>query len=103
MANYALFKSGQQAVTTAAVKLAATQAANPLGSGLPVGEGIEVTLSALKANAASIFYGGPGITISTGAELPPGVAVKLKVNDTSDIFVIAAAGGSSVTWIATNI
>lgn len=103
MSNYALCKSGQQAVTASAVALATLQAPNPLGSGLPTGEGIDVTVSALKANTASVFIGGAGVTDATGYELPPGISVKLRVNDTSEIYVIAAATGSTVTWIANNI
>lgn len=90
MAKYPLLSTGQQAVTTAAVALPSL-AATP-------GDGLRVILSALKANGASIYYGGPGITTATGDELPAGTSKILHVDNLNQIAVIAAAGGSSVSW-----
>lgn len=90
MANLALLSTGQQAVTTAAVALPA------INSGLL---GVRVILEALKANSASVFYGASSaVTIGTGKELAPGTQDVLEVGDLSEIFVIAAAGGSSVSF-----
>lgn len=93
MSQYPLLKTGQQAVTAGDVALPAL-AATP-------GEGLRVILTALKANGAVIYYGGPGLTTATGSELAAGNSVELHVNDLSMIHVIAAAGGSSVSWAVT--
>ncbi len=95
MPNFPLLKTGQQAVTASAVAL-------PILDATP-GEGIRVVLEALKANGASIFYGPSGVTIANGKELAAGTQDVLFVNGLEEIFVIAAAGGSSVSWVATNI
>ena len=95
MPQYPLLATGQQAVTTSAVALPSVSAG--------AGDGIEVILSALKANAASVFYGPAGVTDATGAELPPGASVKFRISNLDLIFVIAAATGNSVSWAVTNI
>lgn len=95
MPNFPLLKSGQQAVTASAVALP-TLDANP-------GDGLRVVLEALKANAASIFYGPSGVTTATGKELAPGTQDVVFVNGLEQIFVIAAATGNTVTWVVTNM
>jgi len=79
--------TGQQAVTTAAAPLAAA----PAGT---------FRLKALKANAASVFYGPAGVSITTGDELAPGESVILDIANADMVYVIAAAAGGSVSWAA---
>jgi hypothetical protein len=81
--------SNQQAVTNAAVALATNAAKN-------------ICVKAISTNTASVFIGPTGITTATGMELAPGDAYCGPVSNTNLIFVIAVAGGSSVSWIATN-
>lgn len=93
--NYPLLETGQQAVTAAAVALPTLPTVQ--------GTGYRVILEALKANAASIFYGPQGVTDSTGKELAPGASDVLHLNNLNLIYVIAAATGNSVSWSVTNI
>ncbi len=81
--------SGQQAVTNAAVALATNGSKN-------------ICVKSLAGNMANVYIGPTGITTATGMELAPGDAYCGPVSNTNLLFVIAAAGGSSVSWIATN-
>lgn len=83
-------QSGQQAVTNAATVLA---------GGFSIKN---ICIKAISTNTASVFIGPTGITTATGMELAPGDAYCGPVSTTNLIFVIAVAGGSSVSWIATN-
>jgi hypothetical protein len=85
----AAVRSAQQAVTNAAVALASGASKN-------------ICVKGLSTNTASVYIGPTGITTSTGMELAPGDAYCGPVSNTNLIFVIAVAGGSSVSWIATN-
>ena len=79
--------SGQQAVTNSDVALAT----NTLAHGICV--------AALSTNAASVFIGTTGVTTSTGLELPAKASTCLSVSNSNAVHVIAAAGGSSVSWV----
>jgi hypothetical protein len=81
-------RTGQQAVTTTATALPS----NYLTNG--------ITVEAKSTNTAVIYVGGPGITTTTGLELPAGAAVTLQVANSNAIYVIAAATGQTVTWLA---
>jgi hypothetical protein len=81
--------SNQQAVTNAAVALATNTSRN-------------ICVKALAANTANVYIGPTGITTATGMELAAGDAYCGPVSNTNLIFVIATAGGQSVSWIATN-
>ena len=101
MANFPLLSAGQQAVTASAVALPVTVPAAPAGQ--VQGQGIRVILGCTKASTASLFYGPAGVTTATGKEIPPGTSDTIFVNDTSQIFVIAAAPSTATaTWSATN-
>jgi hypothetical protein len=82
-------RSGQQAVTNAAVALATGASKN-------------ICLKALAGNTQNVYIGPTGITTATGMELAAGDAYCGPVSNTNLIFVIAAAAGQSVSWIATN-
>jgi hypothetical protein len=82
-------RSAQQAVTNAAVALTSGAAKN-------------ICVKGLSTNTASVYIGPTGITTSTGMELAPGDAYCGPVSNTNLIFVIATAGGQSISWIATN-
>jgi hypothetical protein len=84
-----LAASGQQAVTSTAAALAN----NPCRS---------VTVKALTTNAISVFVGTSGVLTSTGIELAAGDSVTLPVQNTTQIFVVAATTGASVSWVATS-
>lgn len=100
--NYPLFSSGQQAVTATAEPLPTFGPVNPF-AGSVAGEGILVTLVALKGNSNPIYYGGSGVTDATGCELAPGTSSPaMKVNNLYQIFVIAGETGNTVSWIVTN-
>jgi hypothetical protein len=79
--------SGQQAVTTGDVALAT----NTLTHGICV--------SAFSTNTASVFIGTTGVTTSTGLELAAKASTCLAVSNSNAVHVIAAAGGSSVSWV----
>lgn len=81
--------SNQQAVTNAAVALATNASKN-------------ICVKGLSTNTASVYIGPTGITTATGMELAPGDAYCGPVSNTNLIFVIAAAGGQTVSWLATN-
>jgi hypothetical protein len=81
--------SGQQAVTNAAVALASNASKN-------------ICVKALAGNTANVYIGPTGITIATGMELAAGDAYCGPVTNTNLLFVIAAAGGQSISWLATN-
>jgi hypothetical protein len=81
--------SNQQAVTNAAVALATNTSRN-------------ICVKALAGNTANVYIGPTGITTATGMELAAGDAYCGPVSNTNLIFVIATAGGQSISWIATN-
>jgi len=81
--------SGQQAVTNAAVALATNTVKN-------------ICVKALSTNTASVFIGPSGVTTATGFELAADDSYCGPVTNTNLIFVIAAAGGSTVSWFAQN-
>jgi hypothetical protein len=81
--------SGQVAVTASAVALAANACKS-------------VTVKALVGNTANVYAGPAGITIATGYELAPGDSITMALANTSALYLIAAAGGSSISWIAAN-
>jgi hypothetical protein len=89
IAGNATVLSGQQAVTNAAVALATNTVKN-------------ICVKALAGNTQNVYVGPTGITTSTGMELAAGDAYCSPVTNTNLIFVIAAAGGQSVSWIAEN-
>ncbi len=104
--NFALLSTGQQAVTTAAVALPQTVPPNPLGTGTVRGEGIKVILGNLSSSTASLFYGSnspTALTTANGKEIQKGTQDVITVNDTSEIYVIAALGSTATaTWAAYN-
>lgn len=79
--------SGQQSVTNSATALAS----NALAHGICV--------QALSTNAASVFIGPTGVTITTGLELPAKSSTCLSVSNSNAVFVVDAAGGDNVTWV----
>lgn len=79
--------SGQQSVTTGDVALAT----NTLTHGICV--------TAFSTNTASVFVGTTGVSTSTGLELPAKASTCLAVSNSNAVHVIAAAGGSSVSWV----
>jgi hypothetical protein len=81
--------SNQQAVTAAAVALATNASRN-------------ICVKALVGNTANVYIGPTAETIATGMELAPGDSYCGPVSNTNLIFVIAAAVGQTVSWIATN-
>lgn len=81
--------SNQQAVTASAVALATNTCKS-------------ITVKALAGNGINVYVGPTGVTTATGFELAPGDSVSLPVTNTNLVFVIAAATGASVSWIATN-
>jgi hypothetical protein len=102
--QYPLLFTGRQAVTTSAVALPSVLVSqiSPPGGFEQQGQGFQITLHALHANSASIFYGPAGVTDTTGQELAPGDTHQFLLYDLAGIFVIAAAGGSTVLWTVTN-
>lgn len=100
MANFPLLATGQQEVTGSAVALPALGPVNPFAGSVP-GEEITIILSALKANAAPVYYGPAGVTSATGAELPAGAAVTLKLNNLDQIFIVGS-GTDKVSWAVMN-
>jgi hypothetical protein len=106
MPNFALLACGQQAATTAATALPQTVPSPPIGGGGVRGEGFQVILENLKASTASLFYGGPNVAASgnnAGKEIAPGNQDTFKVNDTSQIYVIAAGNNTATaSWSVTN-
>ena len=81
--------ANQQAVTASAVALATNASKN-------------ICVKALAGNTANVYIGPTGITTATGMELAPGDSYCGPVANTNLLYVIAAATGSSVSWIATN-
>ncbi len=81
--------SGQQAVTNAAVALATNTIKN-------------ICVKALDGNTAVVFVGPTGITTATGMELGAGESYCTGLTNSNLMFVIATAGGQSVSWVATN-
>lgn len=104
MPNNALLSSGQQGATAVAAPLPQTVPASPANLGGVRGEGVQVILSNLKASTASFFYGGPGVTPTTGKEIVAGATEPpIFVNDTSEIFIVAVgAGTATASWSVTN-
>jgi hypothetical protein len=104
MPNDPLLSSGQMAVTTAATALPSAVPANPYPGGAVRGEGIQVILGCLKSSTAPLFYGNnSSVTSANGKQLAAGAQDIVKVNDTSQLFVVSAANGTSTaTWSATN-
>jgi hypothetical protein len=103
MSNYPLIVTGQQAVTAAAVPLPTQIQPNPF-AGSVRGEGFQLILGNLKASTASLYYGPAGVTTATGKEVPAGSQDIIRVNDPSQIFVIAAAPATATaTWSVTNL
>jgi hypothetical protein len=96
--NAPMLRTGQQAVTNAAVALPSL-----IGSaGETLAEGLQITLRNLKASTASLFYGPAGVTTATGNELAPGEAITFILNDLALIFVIAAASSTATaSWTVT--
>jgi hypothetical protein len=80
--------TGQKAVTATAAALPP----NVLTRG--------ITVEAKSTNTAVIYVGGPGVTTSTGLELPAGAAVTLQVANSNAIYVVAVSTGQTVTWLA---
>jgi hypothetical protein len=89
IAGNATMFSGQQAVTNAAAALATNTVKN-------------ICVKALSTNTASVFIGPSGVTTATGLELAADDSYCGPVTNTNLIFVIAAAGGSTVSWFAQN-
>lgn len=84
------FQTGQQAVTASAAKL---------NAGTPTNLANSFRLKNLSTSTAPIFYGSATVTTSTGDELVPGEAVVLPIADMSTVYVVAAATGSTVSWV----
>lgn len=99
--SFPLLKTGQMAVTNAAAALPTVLPAES-STATTFGMSFRIRLKALKANAASVFYGPAGVTTATGDELAPGESATFDINDLALVFVIAAAGGGSVSWAVTN-
>jgi hypothetical protein len=57
-----------------------------------------VTLLALSSNPGTVFIGGAGVTTADGFPLAPGASQTLQLS-ASLLYVIAAADGSTVSWI----
>lgn len=106
MPNFPLVAVGQQAVTTVAVALPSVVPANPMNSvvgGGVRGEAVQAILACTKASTQPLFYGPAGVTAATGKEIAPGNQDPILLNDLAQIFVIAAANGTStVSWSVTN-
>jgi hypothetical protein len=84
------FSTGQQAVTATAAKL---------NGGTSTSFSNGVILKNLSTSSASLFYGGSGVTTSTGCEIPPGGSDVLPVSDISSVYVIAAVvSTSTASW-----
>ena len=83
--------TGQQAVTTSAVALPTTT------------DIIQVVIKANRANAAPVYIGPAGVTTVTGFELGAGDAIQLTTENMGLLYVIAAAGGNSISWIGKRI
>jgi hypothetical protein len=78
--------AGQQAVTSSATALPS----NSLSRGL--------SIQALTTNAQTVYFGPSGVSTTTGMALAPGQAASVEVDNTSLVYVIASASGSSVTF-----
>ena len=108
MPNYALLATGQQPVTTGAAQaLPSVVPANPLNAvfgstNIPRGEGVRVNLACV--GAAALFYGNnSGVTIGNGKAIAAGGSDSFVVNDLAQVFVVAAANGTSTaSWSVTN-
>lgn len=108
MPNYALLSTGQQAVTTGAAQpLPSVVPANPLNtvlgsSNIPRGDGVKVNLACV--GSAALFYGNNnGVTTANGKAIAAGNSDSFVVNDLSQVFVVAAANGTSTaSWSVTN-
>lgn len=80
--------NGQQAVTAAAVALPSTLFSN------------EVRIRNISTSTASVFVGTSAVTATTGHEIPVGGEIVLKVQNLNQVYVIAAAAGTSrVSWV----
>ena len=100
MSNPTLLATGQQAATATAAALPSVVPASPL-TGSVRGEGVYVTLSALKANNASVYYGPAGVTTATGKELVAGTTdPPFLVTDLAEVYIVG--NGQTVSWRVTN-
>lgn len=95
LGNHPAVVAGQKAVAAAAAAL---------GSGA-IPDGMAVCISAPgnnadgNANTLPVFVGPSGVTIANGYRLEPGSSISLRVDDLSDVYVIAADANQTVSYI----
>lgn len=80
-----LSNTGQQAVTATAAALPNVSAGT-------------VTLKNKVSSSGAVYIGLAGVTVNTGYELSPGDSIVMGIANLNEIFVVAAATGSTVCW-----